>query len=647
MIGNQVIMKSYKEIKNEYKQINIEKEYENDNYLIQTLKRTSKCKNDKKILSFQNNIKNLLSLIYKKIQLQNDPDIKPIKLENDHFHKDYHSILENFQKSTIFIFKDLIKQYNIRGYKLPNFTYDHNLFKINTLIEENNDKLELVLREDKKNKNKNKEPLAIKTMNYLKKLNFLLNLLLSKDENKSKKIPKYIKNKLEIKSTKNESIEELKNSIEQLKLLIKNDFLIMNNGTKRTTIIEKRKSSFISSKDFRTFKSIKPRKSNDDFSSLKNNMINKNQKEGGGEPGSGIELETPHENNEHLNILPEGKESNNSMKSNFSANSQKEVKSPGNKRRQEDILYCTPFDTYDKNNNNNNFLAKTSKQLIKLKEIYENNKENNKIDLLNTIKNTLNSNEENSIIPINFNTQYSNTFSNYKSNEINNNINNKYLRTQPKKLRISLKKNIDLNNYHKLKSHIIKTPKKMNSLFHQTTSNSKIPKTKTAFFVKTQTYDRRNKSRNNNLFLHTNTNTNTNASTYKYDLNLKTQNNFVNNMHYKTQDEYLKSAYKRLKKGNYENLEELIRKYLRDIKHFEQDKEDFLVSHYNYKNLKSNLTELNGKIGLNNIGKKTERLYFNNHLSKRILPLLKSMKEKEMNINRFEKIISSGINKYK
>ena len=484
-------------------------------------------------------------------------------------------------------------------------------------------------------------------MNYLKKLNFLLNLLLSKDENKSKKIPKYIKNKLEIKSTKNESIEELKNSIEQLKLLIKNDFLIMNNGTKKTTIIGKRKSSFISSKDFRTFNLIKPRKSNDDFSSLKNNMINKNQKEGGGEPGSGIELETKHENNEQLNILSERKESNISMKSNFSANSQKEVKSPGNKRRQEDILYCTPFDTNDKNNNNNNFLAKTSKQLIKLKEFYENNKENNKIDLLNTINNTLNSNEEKSIIPINFNPQYSNNFSNYKSNEINNNINNKYLRTQPEKLRISLKKNIDLNNYHKLKSHIIKTPKKMNSLFHQTTSNSKIPKTKTAFFVKTQTYDRRNKSRNNNLFLHTNTNTNTNASTYKYDLNLKTQNNFVNNMHYKTQDEYLKSAYKRLKKGNYENLEELIRKYLRDIKHFEQDKEDFLVSHYNYKNLKSNLTELNGKIGLNNIGKKTERLYFNNHLSKRILPLLKSMKEKEMNINRFEKIISSGINKYK
>ena len=41
--------------------------------------------------------------------------------------------------------------------------------------------------------------------------------------------------------------------------------------------------------------------------------------------------------------------------------------------------------------------------------------------------------EENSIIPTNLNTQYSNTFSNYKSQEINNNINNKYLKAQPKK----------------------------------------------------------------------------------------------------------------------------------------------------------------------------------------------------------------------
>ena len=132
----------------------------------------------------------------------------------------------------------------------------------------------------------------------------------------------------------------------------------------------------------------------------------------------------------------------------------------------------------------------------------------------------------------------------------------------------------------------------------------------------------------------------------KYDLNLKAQNNFFNT-HFKTQDDYLNNAYKRLKKGNYDNLEKLIRKYLKDIKHLEQNEEDFMISHYNYKNLKSNLVELSTQIEKKDIGKKKERIYFSNHLAKRVIPLLKSMKEKENNINRFEKVISSGVNKYK
>jgi RecG-like helicase len=159
---------------------------------------------------------------------------------------------------------------------------------------------------------------------------------------------------------------------------------------------------------------------------------------------------------------------------------------------------------------------------------------------------------------------------------------------------------------------------------------------RSAFFVKTQSLRKKNISRNNNLFLNNN----------KYDINSKIQKNLFNTQ-YKTQDEYLQSAYKRLKRGNYNNLEEFVRKYLREYKHYEEKEEDLVVSHYNYKNLKRNLYELNSKIEQNDIGKKTERLYFNNHLSKRIFPLLTSMKEKEMNINRLEKFISSGVNKYK
>ena len=160
-------MRSYKEIKNKHKHLKLEKEYEDDNYLVQILKRTSKIKYDKKIIEDQNNLKSLLSEIYKKIRLENDPLIRIIKTENDDFQKDYRCLSENFQKSTNVVFKDLIRKYNERGYKIPNLTYQHNLFKINALIEENNDKLELAFREDKKNKN---PTIFNKTLTYIKKM---------------------------------------------------------------------------------------------------------------------------------------------------------------------------------------------------------------------------------------------------------------------------------------------------------------------------------------------------------------------------------------------------------------------------------------------------------------------------------------------
>ena len=37
-------------------------------------------------------------------------------------------------------FKDLVKLYNTKGYRIPNFSIkDHNLFKINALLETNTD----------------------------------------------------------------------------------------------------------------------------------------------------------------------------------------------------------------------------------------------------------------------------------------------------------------------------------------------------------------------------------------------------------------------------------------------------------------------------------------------------------------------------
>ena len=158
---------------------------------------------------------------------------------------------------------------------------------------------------------------------------------------------------------------------------------------------------------------------------------------------------------------------------------------------------------------------------------------------------------------------------------------------------------------------------------------SKTPKVTKSIYLKTQP-EANNKPNKNSMPYNLKDLTKTQKIIYKRNSDNKTSN------------DYLQKMYKRLQRGNYSNIEGLIRKYLKDIKLMEQEKEELLISHYNYKNLKTNLTELNRKISLDDVGRKTERIYINNQIIKRVLPLLRTMKDKEINIDRFEKIVSSG-----
>ena len=70
------------------------------------------------------------------------------------------------------------------------------------------------------------------------------------------------------------------------------------------------------------------------------------------------------------------------------------------------------------------------------------------------------------------------------------------------------------------------------------------------------------------------------------------------------------------------------------------------MEHYNYKNLRNNLFELNLRVNEDTTRKKIERIYSNIHILKRVTPALISMKDKENNIDRLEKLYTSGVNKY-
>jgi len=609
MIDNKIIMRSYKEIKNTYKHIDIEKEYKDNNYLYQTLKRTSKMKHNSKIVNYELDLKKLLSIMYKKLLFLDNPKIRLIKEENDDFKKEYKSMSESFQKSIQVIFKDLIRKYRDRGYRVPNLSFQHNLFKINALIEENNDKLEFALKEDKKNKKPMK---ASKTMSYLRKLKYLLNLFMTKDENSEKNTSKFSIPKARKSINYINDVEELKKSIEKLKAIIESNPLFKLEQ-KKSILLSRRRQSFRTSKQL---ESSKLGKLSIDFSALKKN--NKKSLVLAESTAGGIS-----------NFLSLRSNTNKSSKSNQSfksVNSQKEEISKNNKLKQEELLFSRPLETNKNTNSRNSHLLINLKTtnlnlLTKQNENDEKEKEKEK-DKTKTLN--LMNNEEKISYLYNKQTYYMNTIDSYKKSKIcNKNI-------SPDKNDVAGNKCNSLTGKKKLFSESKRLYKlKYNG---QNLKNSFL---RSSLLAKTQSKNKKINSRNSKVCL----------NLKNFD-SLKTQNTFYTTQ-YKSQDDYLQKLYKMIKRGNLKKNEELIRKYLNDIKHLKKDESDMLISHYSYKNMKNNITELKEKIGLDNLGKKTERLYLNNHSIKRVLPLLNSMKEQQINITRFEKIISTGHNKIK
>ena len=109
---------------------------------------------------------------------------------------------------------------------------------------------------------------------------------------------------------------------------------------------------------------------------------------------------------------------------------------------------------------------------------------------------------------------------------------------------------------------------------------------------------------------------------------------------------FLWNAYRNIRKGKYEKVENFMRKYLNDIKDLNSKEQEKIMNYYSYKNLKNNLLELNLKVNQDKTRRKVEKIYSNIHILKRITPALISLKEKENNIDRLEKLYTSGMNKY-
>ena len=154
--------------------------------------------------------------------LTNNPTLHKLHEENEKFLTQYKTANKFIKKkSSKETFKNLIKIYVKKGYKIPDLSLKHNLFNLCPLIEKNKEKLVIGFMHEKH--------LSQKTMTYLHKINDLLNTQININNNKIGKYTQRQSKKVLIKKIAitevEESNENLIESVSRLMNLINNKIL--------------------------------------------------------------------------------------------------------------------------------------------------------------------------------------------------------------------------------------------------------------------------------------------------------------------------------------------------------------------------------------------------------------------------------------
>ncbi len=525
--------------------LNLEKIYQNDNYLIQTLKRTKRVTMEKPVDKFEQKVQNLLDKIYKEIQLLNEPLIKEMNIQNNIFQSDYGLLLEKFQNNTLLIFQDLIHLYRNKGYKIPSLDCSHNLFKVNPLLEENTNKIihYFLLQGSGKSK---KEMLLIKSLIFIRKLFRLIGKNNNKTKKRNEKESFILKIDKDNNKDNNMTIESLKKSIQKLMKLIedcKNDEEFETKSNKKlysklnTVKVRGRLSKVVA--NYNIMSPHQRRKS-------KKNVLEKN-----------IEMEpkTPRILTLDDQIFDDTKRV--MLKSPETGLNLREIK------RSEKTLNTYHYKEYNSNaiKFNNNMETKDN--------VYYSEK---KI-------------EKNKVL-------YNNTCENFNK-RLNVNVNKKKF-SQPV---------IHIANLTKIE----KKKKGSLPLFVRTQTNEKVKKEK-IFPNRRSSID---KSRN-----------------------------YFNASAFSSKTEFFNFIYKRLKKGNFQDVDKYVKKYLNEVECKNSEEINDTFSRYDYRNFKNNLNDLENYIKKTELDRKTEKIYLNNFMAKRVGTSLKDMRDKESKITKFNKIIS-------
>ena len=560
--------------------LDIDKLYKNDFNLLKTIAQTKKMRHNNKSLEIRKNkLKELMTEINNEYELNNNPSRKNLLESNATFHNEYKLFNKRTnKKDTKEIFKDLVKLYKSKGYKIPNFSINnHNLFKINPLLEVNANIISNGLIE---NQISHKKDDSEKIIKYLKKLGIILSGKMSNDKTLQRNIiKKFNLPKYKIVINEEDTIENLKKKIEIITNLINTNALSkLDEHKKRRFKNISRQNSSVSvnyNSNKKLFLLHKDKYAVSRRPSNYNNRV--------------LKMRTTKES---VNFFQERTKSNDSSASisSFISNNNYFNKKSNKEKSSENLNKIFNFTVTN---------ANPGISFPKAPRTFN-------IPVLNLTNNNI-SNKQNNLFIINKRNSFKDnnqTILNYKG-QINNNAHNNFNFSTNKK-----------------------------------TKNNRYP-----FFIKTQSNNESNNNSNisDEIILDSRLQTDENKNNSL--LRNKKRNDSYNSYPYTSRNEFINFAFNRFKKRDINDAEQYIRNYLTKLKGYDNDQAEIFLDEIYRKNIKNNIKDLEKQINVKDLYSKTERLYLNSHIIKRIKPLLNSMGERDKTIQRLEKNLTDAVSK--
>ena len=580
--------------------LDIDKIYKNDFNLIKTIAQTKKMRHNNKTLEVRkNNLKELMAEINNEYQLNNNPTRRSLHDSNTNFHNEYELFNKRTnKKDTKIIFKDLVKLYKSKGYRIPNFSIkNHNLFKINPLLEANTDMISNGLLENQMSKKTDDSEKIIK---YLKKLGIILSGKMSNDSNLQKNLmKKFNLPKFKVIINDEDSVEDLKKKIEILTNLINTNAL--------AKLDEKKKKKYKNISRQNSYASM-------NYNPNKRYLLNKEKHPTSRRPSNYnnrvLKMRTNREKPKDFNFFQERKNSNESSMSNVSYTSNNfQMKKCSRDKSSESLSKGYNFTNYA--GGAILALSKTPKGInIPVIDFNKIKKRDSNGSIMSIYENRQNIN-----LPNNLSCKYNNILS---MNNINSSKNNN---------KIFYYNSNTSNNAHF----------GINLKQSQKGQNNRYP-----FFIKTQSNNESNNSNfSDEFFIDGKSPRDVNKIFFTLKDGKKKDDSVQ--YPYTSRNEFIHFAFNKFQKRNISNAEKYIKNYLNKVKGYDNEKIEIFVNDIYDKNIKNNIKELEKQITDNDLYSKTERLYLNSHLIKRIKPLLSTMGERDKMIHRLEKNLTDAV----